>query len=64
MSEVEIKGAVIREMTKALKRLGAKSDPLGVACGHGETHDDERVLTGLREWNEVGRDDRIGRESS
>lgn len=53
MSELEVKDAIIREMVKSLKRLGAKSDLLGVVCSYGETYTDEQVLEELREWAEA-----------
>ena len=49
-----MKDFIIREMVKALKILGAKSDLLGIVCSYGETYEDEQVLAELRYWNEVG----------
>jgi hypothetical protein len=51
---LELKDLIIREMTTALKHLGAKSDLLGWACSYGETLTDRQVLSGLREWNSFG----------
>ncbi len=47
----ETKDEIIREMIKAMKTLGAKSDLLGIVCSYGETYEDEEVLAELREWN-------------
>jgi hypothetical protein len=46
-----VKDDIIRELVRAVKTLGAKSDLLGVACSYGETYTDEQVRDGLREWN-------------
>lgn len=54
-TEVAAKDSIIREMIRAIKHLGAKSDLLGVVCSYGETYSDEQVLVELREWNQFGR---------
>ena len=55
MSEpIETKDAIIREMIKAIKNLGAKSDLLGTVCSYGETYEDDFLLEQLREWNAGG----------
>ncbi len=54
MDTAEVKDAIIREMTKAMANLGAKSDLLGIACSYGDTLDDTDVLSMLREWNSYG----------
>jgi hypothetical protein len=55
MSEEQIKDLLIRELVKACKNLGAKSDLLGTICSYGETLDDEFVLNELRHWNSFGK---------
>lgn len=49
--------AIIREMTQAMKNLGAKSDLLGIVCSFGETYTDEQVLAELKHWNSFGKVD-------
>jgi hypothetical protein len=58
---------IIRELIKACKNLGAKSDLLVTICSYGETLEDEFILSELRHWNsfdairsETGRDEISG----
>lgn len=54
-TEHDLKDAIIREMTRAMKFLGAGSDLLGVVCSYGETLEDWEVLDLLKFWNAEGR---------
>jgi hypothetical protein len=40
------------EIYKALEKLGAKSDLLGIIGSWGDTYTDEEVLEKLNKWNE------------
>jgi hypothetical protein len=39
------------ELVGALRKLGAKSDLLGIVGSWGDTQEDESVLENLRKWN-------------
>lgn len=54
------KDAIIRELTRCLKTLGAEGDLLGVACSYGETYTDQQVLDELKHWNSVVAPDSVG----
>ncbi len=51
---IETKDAIIREMIKAIKNLGATGGLLGTVCSYGETYTDEFLLEELRHWNSFG----------
>ena len=52
-AEDEMKAAIAAELVEALRKLGAKSDLLGLVGSYGDSKSDERVLEALRRWNKV-----------
>lgn len=52
-AEDEMKAAIAAELVEALRKLGAKSDLLGLVGSYGDSQSDERVLEALRRWNKV-----------
>ena len=51
--QADCKATVASELYEALKKLGAKSDLLGLVGSYGDTLEDEEVLDRLRKWNDL-----------
>ena len=49
----EVTGQITQELYKALERLGAKSDLLGIVGSWGDSLPDQDVLQMIRAWNEA-----------
>jgi hypothetical protein len=47
-----IKADIAREISTAMRHLGAKSDLIGIINSYGDTMPDIWVLHALRQWNE------------
>ena len=52
-----MQAAIVRELYRAMEKLGAPPKLLGVVGSWGETLSDEDVWKMLRMWNEEGRID-------
>ena len=58
MSAVPLKTLIALELYEAIRKLGAKSDLLGIVGSYGDTLPDDEVLHALRRWNAVHSDER------
>jgi hypothetical protein len=51
MSAVPMKTLIALELVEAIRKLGGKSDLLGIVGSYGDTLPDDSVLDALRRWN-------------
>lgn len=58
--KTKIEYEIMREISKAIRILGGKSDILGTIGSYGDTLSDKDVLLCLKQWNEANeRNDRL-----
>ena len=51
----EMNRKIICELSKAIKKLGGKSDILAIIDSYGDTQTDEQILEMLEHWNHLAR---------